>query len=101
MGNIETCGEFSLLKGEEGMINIVKSRNKKFCRCCESSIPAGSFCLGRGWNKVCLKCADKFYNNLLNSFKEYVKHTEDLLNEFKLKEARMQKSNILAKVNDG
>ena len=97
----ETCGKFRLIKGEESLLNIVKSRRKKHCRCCESTIPVGSFCLGRGWDKICLQCAEKFYNNLSKSFKAYVTHTEDLLNEFKIKEARMQKNNILAKVRDG
>jgi hypothetical protein len=93
-------GKFDLSKSEGKVFTLIKCRNKTSCQRCDENIPSKSYCLGSGYHKICLKCAEPFIKSFLSSLKDYEKMGDELLKDIKAKEPQMTKNNILAKVED-
>lgn len=93
-------GKLYLTRTEEKIFKIIKCRSKRNCWKCNSKISSGSFCLGCGYCKICLKCMEPFFKGYITSLKEQEKETKKLLSDFKSKELNMTKNNILTNLND-
>ena len=66
----EELGRLVLFKGEEGIFRVTKIKKDSNCNGCEKTIKKGCYCLGGGYSKICLDCANKFINNFNSSLEE-------------------------------
>ena len=89
-----------MFKTEEKTLKVVKFKVAHNCVVCREQIPSGSYGLGSGYYRVCLKCIPQFLTNMLNSFNGYKVKCEELLKTFAENEQKFVKNNILAKVEN-
>ena len=76
---------FELYGTDKNLLELNHVRTTWECHDCGCKIPSGSYCFGKQYPKVCLKCSGRFLNKIKNAFQREI----DKINELK----RMLKSN--------
>jgi len=82
------AGLFGLNKTEKDGLELQKVREDWHCVMCKSLIKQGDWAIGDKYDRVCLRCAGKFFNNLVGSLNKTKVYVQGKREEFigKLKE---------------
>jgi len=78
------------------MFNVVKVRDKTSCGNCKKAILPKSYCYGKGWIRLCLKCGEEFSHTAIGGFEDIIKMIKENQNELKQNKEKWKAENILA-----
>ena len=94
MANIKNDGTFTPFLIDLKKLSLVKSRGEFTCNNCKQQIPSKSICFGKSggwwWNRICLNCADEFFNNFIKSVEEFKQIGVRVLEDIKKNERSIE-----------
>jgi len=77
---------------------LVKSRTNHSCILCKKKIPKGSYIYGRSYIRICINCAEEYFNKNIIQFKKYVKLIQDTKKNLNKNKKEYQVNNALANI---
>ena len=95
MGIVNYNGTCKIYDTDYYTVQTCKIKEGAKCYVCGGIISKGSYCLGRGYFKFCLSCSDKFFKNLREELKRFLKTIKNTEKELK-DNADTYKTNNLA-----
>ena len=81
---------------EKRQTEFCKIREDNTCEVCEKVIKKGSWVLGKGWQKVCLSCANTKIQELISDSEAFKKELEEIITYMGINKNKLNDDNILA-----
>ena len=96
-------GIYQSYKTDTETLSLKKCKVNHNCKMCNAEIPKGSFCYGgsngRYWKtKICLSCADDYFDNAIYSIKSFLDMVQKAKNDLNENKKEYQINNTLAKI---
>jgi len=90
--------EIKLYQTDLSSFKLVKSITSHSCNKCRKNIPKGSYVYGTYYTRICIDCAEEFFDNSINKLKFYIKLIQKSKKNLIKNKNKYKENNVVANI---